>query len=240
MYILDKDNSSQFLKLGKFVDSITIGINLWLIPQISEHWPKYKPGRFMNSIVWFRRPGVESILIPREGTVQAWITSIEVVKIRIGNLNGKIQRLSTSKSRNSWDVSWLEGIIKESNSREEKSEYSYLQYHWWPIDLIESLLLWISSVRYKIFSDGIAIKIKINIGMIVQINSMVCPWRRNRSVSLFIVIEIMINRINKVIKIKIIIVKSWKKIIISYVGEFEFCRDKSQVLIFNKRCDKSL
>lgn len=169
----------------------------------------------MNNIVWFNRPGVESILIPREGTVQAWITSIEVVKTRIGNLNGRTQRLSTSKSRNSWGKSWLEGIIKESNSKEEKSEYSYLQYHWWPIDLIESLLLWISSVRYKIFNDGMAIKIKINIGIMVQTNSIVCPWRRNRSVNLFVVIEIIIKRISKVIKIKIIIVKSWKKIIIS-------------------------
>lgn len=77
-------NINQFLKLRKFVDSITIGINLWLIPQISEHCPKYNPGRFMINIVWFNRPGVESILIPRAGTVQAWITSMEVVKIRIG------------------------------------------------------------------------------------------------------------------------------------------------------------
>lgn len=61
-----------------------MGINLWLIPQISEHWPKYKPGRYIKIIDWFNRPGVESILIPKEGTVQAWITSKEVVIIRIG------------------------------------------------------------------------------------------------------------------------------------------------------------
>lgn len=65
------------------MDSITIGIKLWLIPQISEHWPKNIPGRFINRVVWLRRPGVESILIPRDGIVQAWITSIDVVKIRI-------------------------------------------------------------------------------------------------------------------------------------------------------------
>lgn len=59
-------------------------MNLWLIPQISEHCPKYKPGRFIISVDWFNRPGVESILIPKEGTVHAWITSIEVVRIRIG------------------------------------------------------------------------------------------------------------------------------------------------------------
>ncbi|KAL0124116.1 hypothetical protein PUN28_006134 [Cardiocondyla obscurior] len=35
-----REYMSQFLKEGKFVDSITIGINLWFVPQISEHCPK--------------------------------------------------------------------------------------------------------------------------------------------------------------------------------------------------------
>lgn len=72
------------MKLIMFVDSITIGIKLWLIPQISEHCPKRTPGRLRNIIDWFNRPGVESILIPKDGTVHAWITSIEVVIIRMG------------------------------------------------------------------------------------------------------------------------------------------------------------
>jgi len=138
---------SQFLKLSKLVDSIVMGINLWFMPQISEHWPKKSPGRFINIIVWLRRPGVESILIPREGIVHAWITSIDVVKIRIGILKGKIHRLSTSRRRNSLFIKLSRGIIKESNSILLKSGYSYLQYHWWPIALIDSLLVWISSVR---------------------------------------------------------------------------------------------
>lgn len=54
------------------------------MPQISEHCPKKIPGRLRNIIDWFNRPGVESILIPKDGTVQAWITSEEVVIIRIG------------------------------------------------------------------------------------------------------------------------------------------------------------
>lgn len=74
----------QFIKKFIFVDSITIGMNLWLIPQISEHCPKWIPGRYINNIDWLRRPGVESILIPKEGIVQAWITSIDEVIIRIG------------------------------------------------------------------------------------------------------------------------------------------------------------
>lgn len=76
------------------------------------------------SMVWFKRPGVESILIPKAGTVQAWMTSIDVVKIRIGKLKGKTHRLSTSRRRNSLVFNWSVGIIKESNSMFKKSEYS--------------------------------------------------------------------------------------------------------------------
>lgn len=79
-YILN----NQFLKLVKLVDSRQIGMKEWFIPQISEHWPKNRPGRFIKSIDWLSRPGVESILIPKEGTVQEWITSIDDVRIRIG------------------------------------------------------------------------------------------------------------------------------------------------------------
>jgi len=214
---------------------MTIGINLWFIPQISEHWPKNTPGRFIDRRVWFNRPGVESILIPREGTVQEWITSIEVVNKRIGSLNGIIHRLSTSNNRNLFSSIVFWGTINESKFRLGKSEYSYLQYHWWPIALTVILQLLISSVKYKILIDGIAIKIKIIIGVIVQINSIVWPWSKNRSINLFFIINIIMKKINKVIKRRISIVKSWKKIIISYTGELEFWRDRFQVLIFNKR-----
>lgn len=97
-------------------------------------------------------------------------------------MNGSTQRLSTSKRRNSLNFNWDVGIINESNSILRKSEYSYLQYHWWPIAFRVSLLLWASSVKYKIFKDGIAMKIRIIIGKIVQISSIVCPDRRNRFV----------------------------------------------------------
>lgn len=201
------------MKFLKLVDSITIGINLWLIPQISEHWPKNSPGRFINNIDWLSRPGVESILIPRDGTVHAWITSIDVVKIRILNCRGKIHRLSTSSRRNSLIFSWLVWIIKESNFILWKSEYSYLQYHWCPIDLIDNFLWLISSVKYKIFKDGIAIKIKIIIGKIVQISSIEWPFKRNRLINLLFINNKKIDRINIVIRMIIIIAISWKKII---------------------------
>jgi len=52
-------------------------------------------------------------------------------------------------------------------------------------------------------------------GIIVQINSIKCPCNKNRLVNLFLVILNIIKKISRVIKIKIDIVKSWKKIIIS-------------------------
>lgn len=129
------------------VDSTTMGINLWFAPQISEHWPKNSPGRYINNPDWFKRPGVESILIPNDGTVHEWITSADVVRIRMLKLYGKTHRLSTSRSRNSLSLRSGVGTIKESNSRFRKSEYSYLQYHWWPIVLMVSFLNGASSVR---------------------------------------------------------------------------------------------
>lgn len=72
-----------------------------------------------------------------------------------------------------------------------------------------------SSVKYRILIDGMAIIIKIIIGIIVQIISIKLPSKRNRLVDLLIVSVHKIRKINIVMKIKIIIVKSWKKIIIS-------------------------
>lgn len=77
-----------------------------------------------------------------------------------------IIRLSTSNKRNK--LFEFDLIINELKSIFLKSEYSYLQYHWWPIDLIVNDGKLISSIKYKIFNEGIAIYIKIIIGMIVQ------------------------------------------------------------------------
>lgn len=78
---------------------MTIGINLWLAPQISEHWPKYTPERLTERQNWLIRPGTASIFTPKEGTVHEWITSEEETKNRIGKKVGKIKRLSTSSKR---------------------------------------------------------------------------------------------------------------------------------------------
>lgn len=130
-------------------------------------------------------------------------------------MKGIIQRLSTSNSRNSLRFNWLVGIINESNSILLKLVYSYDQYHWCPIDLIVKLILFISSVKYNNLIDGIAIKIKIIMGITVQINSIVWPSNKYRLVIFRKSIDIIMYIIIKVIKIIIIIVKSWKKIIIS-------------------------
>lgn len=52
------------------------------------------------------------------------------------------------------------------------------------MDLIVKLEELISSVKYRILIDGMAIKIKINIGIIVQIISMVWPCKRFRLINL--------------------------------------------------------
>lgn len=82
------------------IASNTIGINLWLAPQISEHCPKYNPGRIDIVGVWFKRPGIASTFTPNEGTVHEWITSFEVIITRTEVIVGKIIRLSTSNRRN--------------------------------------------------------------------------------------------------------------------------------------------
>lgn len=74
------------MNLFNLIDSIWIGINLWLIPQISEHCPKYKPGRFINKLIWFIRPGIASILIASDGIVHEWITSSDEINSRILNM----------------------------------------------------------------------------------------------------------------------------------------------------------
>jgi hypothetical protein len=111
--------------------------------------------------------------------------------------------------------------MKELNSNEGKSVYSYLQYHWWPIVLIVNLLKWVSSSRYKILIEGSAIIIRMNMGIMVQISSIKLLSKRNRFKKLLEIKENIIIEIKIVINVIIIIVKSWKKISMSHIGEFE-------------------
>ena len=63
---------------------------------------------------WLILSGIESTLIPNEGIVHEWITFVEDTFIRIEILNGIINRLSFSKSRN-WFID-SQFNIYESNS----------------------------------------------------------------------------------------------------------------------------
>jgi len=101
----------HWIKLWGGILSITIGINLWFVPQISEHCPKNKLDRLIKKFVWFNRPGVASIFTPKAGIVHEWRTSAAVTKIRICLLTGKIIRLSTSNRRNPFIESSFVGII---------------------------------------------------------------------------------------------------------------------------------
>lgn len=66
-----------------------------------------------------------------------------------------------------------------------KSESSYDQYHWCPIDFTETRGLFTSSRRYSSRRDGRAIKIKVTAGNTVHTSSIVCPSSRYRFTYLF-------------------------------------------------------
>ena len=135
---------TQLRKSLVLTTSITIGINLWFAPQISEHCPKYRPGRWAINFTWFKRPGTASAFTPKEGTVHEWSTSADEIKTRMWVLKGTTVRLSTSSNRKFLTSISVSGIMYESNSNAssdpilQKSVYSYLQYHWCPSALIVS------------------------------------------------------------------------------------------------------
>lgn len=133
------------MKYNGEILSTTIGMNLWLAPQISEHCPYNNLDRVEINLTWFKRPGVASTLIPSDGIVHEWITSAAEINIRIFDINGITIRLSTSISRKLKLFISFEGIIYESNSIFLKSEYSYDQYHWCPMVLIVIKGLLVSS-----------------------------------------------------------------------------------------------
>ena len=101
----------QFKNVLEFTVSKTIGIKLWLAPQISEHWPKNKPARWAINLTWFKRPGTASAFTPNDGTVHACKTSAEEIKIRTWILKGTTIRVSTSNSRNIFSSNSLVGIM---------------------------------------------------------------------------------------------------------------------------------
>ena len=75
-----------------------MGINLWFAPQISEQWPQYKPVKLLKNEIEFNRPGLASILTPKEGILQLWSTSSEVIILNTFP-KGKTKWLSVSNIR---------------------------------------------------------------------------------------------------------------------------------------------
>lgn len=213
--------------VSRLTISTTIGINLWLDPQISEHCPKYSPGRWPINFTWLRRPGTASALTPKDGTVQECRTSADEINIRTWVWTGTTVRLSTSRSRNMLSVNSLVGIIYASNSRfvpsptDQKSLYSYLQYHWCPIVLRVSEESTDSSNIYRSNSEGKAICNNKMAGIIVQTHSTICISSKPILMCLPIIIITIIIPTNLIMNTKIRLMKSWSCVNSSIRGEFE-------------------
>lgn len=115
---------SQCSKCFSGTASTTIGMKLWLAPQISEHCPKNTPVREVARGSWFSRPGTASTFTPSEGTVHECSTSSAVTTIRACRLAGIIIRLSTSSSRGDPFGRSCVWIMYESNEILIPSVYS--------------------------------------------------------------------------------------------------------------------
>ena len=222
-----------------------MGINLWLAPQISEHCPKKMPGRWLINFNWFRRPGTASTFTPKEGTVQACNTSEEEINIRICTLKGTTVRLSTSSKRNILVSSSFEGIIYDLNSIcailiiDQKSLYSYLQYHWWPKTFTVREESTDSSNIYRRSNEGMAIWINTTAGIIVQIHSIIWLSSKFIFIYLFDIILIIIYITKLIMNTKIMLIKSWRKINSSMIGEFASWRPNWPQFIMCKYNNKS-
>ena len=91
---------------------------------------------------------------------------MEEINILIGVLIGIIRWFSVLRRFN---IKYL--VKEELIFILERSEYSYSQYHWYPMVLIEMFDLKFSSIIYKVFKEGMAIKISMIAGRDVQNNS---------------------------------------------------------------------
>ena len=105
----------------------------------------------------------------------------------------------------------------------QKSLYSYLQYHWCPIALIVKLESIDSSSIYNNSNEGIAIWIKIIAGIIVQIHSIICLSNKFLLIKELNNILTIINPTKVIMKIRIMLIKSCKKINSSIIGELASC-----------------
>jgi hypothetical protein len=63
------------------------------------------PNRFEEMKVWLRRPGRASTFTPIDGTVQAWMTSVEVINMRVEHKTGMYKIDEVFSSRADFDSS---------------------------------------------------------------------------------------------------------------------------------------
>jgi len=101
-----------------------MGIKLWLIPQISEHCPNKLPLLLEIIKIWLNWFGLASTLIISLGIVHLWITSVDVIRHRIGVLIGKKMKLSVSNNRKLFSFKVSDCFMKQSIVLELKSDNS--------------------------------------------------------------------------------------------------------------------
>jgi len=77
--------------------------------------------------------------------------------------------------------------------------------------------VFVSSIRYRVFREGIAMKISNTAGRMVQMVSISCPSMMNLLKVLPKVVDMVRYNVIMVIRIKIIMAWSWKNIICSIV-----------------------
>ena len=146
-----------------------MGIKLCPAPQISEHCPIKILERLGFIKIWLMRPGIASIFNPDEGMAQEWITSLDVISNRVDKFWGIIKCVEVDKIRD-----FLELEIREFNFSVNRFMYSYAQCHWNPVTLILMIGFKFSSIKYSVFIDGMAMKINIRAGRVVQNISISC------------------------------------------------------------------
>jgi len=199
-----------------------MGMKEWFVPQISEHCPINNPIRLEDIKIWFKRPGIASTFSPIDGMVQEWMTSADVISNRVMVFTGIFIVSLVFKSRRMFEFS-----IKFSVSVELMEVYSYDQYHWWPVIFIVKFGVLVSSIKYRVFRDGIAIKISRIAGRIVQIVSISWPSIMNLLKLFPIVVDNVRYSVIIVIKIRMIMAWSWKNMICSIVIDEVSCKERA-------------
>ena len=116
------------IKTLRETDSITIGIELCKIPQISEHCPKNVPSRLTWTETWFNLPGYASALIPKAGQANECITSADETIILTCVNSGIITLLSTSSILKAPSSKSYSGTRYESNSINSSSAFKKSGY----------------------------------------------------------------------------------------------------------------